>query len=743
MNKILAGYLILGAVISAGLRPGPLAAQEDLQVMKSNGEAKLASSMFYNYLSASAFKYLEARKAEIAAIKTPAQVAERQRIIREKMLGTIGSLPERTPLKPQVTGRLERPEYTIEKVIYQSRPGFYVAADLYIPKTGQRPYPAVLGASGHYMESKAAGEYQNLWISLAKLGFVVLAFDPPGQGERLMYYDRDLGATVLEGTVIEHTLPGVQCLLTGSNVAGYFIWDEMRSIDYLLSRPEVDPKRIAVTGNSGGGTQSAYIAALDDRLAAAAPNCWLTSWRRLWETIGPQDAEQNMLPFIASGLDHPDYIIAFAPKPFQISASIQDFFSITGTRETYAEARRIYEILGAADKLTLFEADKGHGYHPEQREAFYSFVGKYFLGLETPLKEPARNLESERDLLATPTGQAATSFADAQTVGTLNAAYARKIMPPVSLPSTQEAFESLREELISKVRKQIGFESSNIPLNVQNRGFSSRPGMKIELVTFESEPGITLPALICRPETAQGNLPPVLYAADRDKAADINGDIAGLVSRGHMVLAPDVRGKGELQRYLSPEEQREDFIKWFSFDWKIPMMAFQVGRNLVGMRALDFIRSVDLLTSLNPGRTAGIIAIGKGSAGVPLLHAAALDNRISRLIIDRGLVSWKAVVEAKFHCRQLDNIVPGALAVYDLPALAASLSPRPLVLVNTADPMGHLMSRQQVTAEYGQAVHCYKLLGRMENLKIAETHKDISLVGAFPEVLGESIGNAR
>jgi len=741
MRAKLSGSLFLAAAcFAAGLFQQPVFAQDDLRVMKSDGEPKLVSSMFYDYLTAIALKALDERKNEIAAIKTPLQVKDRQRIIRERMRGTIGPLPERTDMKPQVTGRLERKEYTVEKVLFQSRPGFYVTADLYLPARGAKPYPAVLGAAGHYLEGKAAGEYQRIWISLAKIGVVVLAFDPPGQGERLMYYDKGLGETILEGTVVEHTMPGVQCLLSGSNVAGYFIWDEMRAIDYLVSRPEVDPRRIAVTGNSGGGTQTAYIAALDDRVAAAVPNCWLTSWRLLWETIGPQDAEQNMIPFIASRLDHPDYVIAFAPKPYQISASIQDFFNIIGTRDTYAEARRIYEILGAGDKLSLFEADEDHGYHLEQREAFYSFLGKYFLGQDTPRKEPDLQLERERDLLVTPTGQVATSFPEAQTIGSLNAAYAHKIMPQTKLPSTMEAFESFRDELIGKVRELTKFERSNIPLNVQNRGFSRRPGMKIQLITYDSEPGITLPALIFRPESPSESLPLVLYAADRDKSADLNGDIAALVARGHTVLAPDVRGKGETRREKQP---REDFYKWFSEDWQIPIMAFQVGRDLVGMRALDLIRAVDVLLGLNGNRPKEIVAVGKGSAGVPLVHAAALDNRISRVIIERGLVSWKAVVEAKFHRRQLDNVVLGALAAYDLPALAACLAPRPLLLFNAADPMGHSLSVDRVTEDYKQAVYCYKLMNLPENLIIAESHKDISLVEAFPNVLGETEKKAR
>ncbi len=373
--------------ILACLLTGPAFAQSELAVLKSEAESQAASQMLYNYLTKIAWEYLDAREQEIAAINSPAQVEARKLLVRERILATLGPLPEKTALKAQITGRLEREGYTVEKVLYQSRPGFYVTANLYLPEKGKKPHPAVLATCGHAMNGKAADVYQSLWIGLARMGFVVLTFDPPGQGERLMYWDEELGETLLKGTTTEHSMAGIQCLLTGSNAAAYFIWDMIRSIDYLISRPEVDPKRIAVTGNSGGGMQSAYIAALDDRLAVAVPSCYMTSWRRLWETIGPQDAEQNMLPFIGSGLDFGDYALSFAPKPYLMNTAIRDFFSIIGARETFAEAKRIYELYGAGSKIEKFEADDYHGYTLPRREACMSWLGKHLLGLKAPQKE--------------------------------------------------------------------------------------------------------------------------------------------------------------------------------------------------------------------------------------------------------------------------------------------------------------------------------------------------------------------
>ncbi len=719
----------LAFFILACLLTGPALAQSELTVLKSEAESQAASQMLYNYLTKIAWEYLDAREQEIAAINSPALVEARKRLVRERMLATLGPLPEKTELKARITGRLERDGYTMEKVLYQSRPGFYVTGNLYLPAKGKTPHPAVLATCGHSLNGKAADVYQSLWIGLARMGFVVLTFDPPGQGERLMYWDEELGETLLKGTTTEHSMAGIQCLLTGSNAAAYFIWDMIRSIDYLISRPEVDPKRIAVTGNSGGGMQSAYIAALDDRLAVAVPSCYMTSWRRLWKTIGPQDAEQNMLPFIGSGLDFGDYALCFAPKPYLMNTAIQDFFSIIGARETFTEAKRIYELYGAGEKIDMFEADDYHGYTLPRREACMSWLGKHLLGLSTQQKEKPHLLEHDRNLRVTPTGQVITSYQDAETIGSLNKAYARRIMYSPRRPNSIQEFESFREELLAKVRELVAYERTTSELNIQNRGYARQPGAKVELITYDSEPGITIPALLFRPEAeTAGDFPLVLYAAHNSKTDDAGGDIAVLVAAGHTVLAPDVRGKGETAR---PSRRSSLFQEWFSPDWDIPMMAFHVKKSLVGMQALDLVRGVDVLKAVHGNRNSQVIAVGKGSAGVPLLHAAAFDNRISRVILEGGLVSWRAVVEAKYHRHQLDNVVLGALAEYDLPALAAALAPRTLVLANVADPMGHTLAPEQVAAEYDQTNHCYKTLGHLENFLIAERQAGLEITRAY------------
>jgi cephalosporin-C deacetylase-like acetyl esterase len=379
-------------------------------------------------LTTEAKEHLRRRSAKIAALKSAGDVRARQQYVRERILAQIGGLPEKTPLRPQITGVLQREGYRVEKLIYESQPRFFVTANLYVPDRGQPPYAAVVGVAGHSANGKAQAFYQTVWISLARRGFVVLAFDPPGQGERSEYFDPDLGRSKIGIGTREHSMAGLQCLLTGSTIARHEIWDGIRAVDYLLTRKEVDPKRIGVAGNSGGGTQAAYLAVLEPRLAAVVSSCYMTAWEKLWDKPGPQDAEQVFPGFIADGLDFGDFFLSFAPKPFTMLTAIRDYFPIEGGRATYKEAVRIYELLGASEKAGFFEYDDPHGWSRPRREATYRWLEKWLHGREDAGAEGEVTTEYEADLYATPTGQIATSFGG-ETVQSLNWRLAERLYP--------------------------------------------------------------------------------------------------------------------------------------------------------------------------------------------------------------------------------------------------------------------------------------------------------------------------
>ncbi|MHC4580098.1 MAG: alpha/beta hydrolase family protein, partial [Planctomycetota bacterium] len=236
---------------------------------------------------------------------------------------------------------------------------------------------------------------------LALNGMVGFVFDPIDQGERgqlLSQWPKLIGTRA-------HTMLGVGSILLGRNAASFEVWDGMRAIDYLQSRGEVDPKRIGCTGNSGGGTQTSYLMSLDDRIIAAAPSCYITSLERLLNTIGPQDAEQNIYGQIAFGMDHADYLMMRAPTPIMICAATKDFFDISGVWDSFRYAKRLYSRMGYAERIGLLENDATHNYNRLQRESVVRWMARWLLKKDEPIAEPNITLLSAEEIECSPGGQ--------------------------------------------------------------------------------------------------------------------------------------------------------------------------------------------------------------------------------------------------------------------------------------------------------------------------------------------------
>jgi len=663
-----------------------LSAQESLEVTGG------LRGMVDRHLTVAAEQLLEARAARVAAIRTPEQAAERQSYIRSTMLEQIGGFPEKTPLNARITGVLKRQGYRIEKLIYESQPNYYVTANLYVPETGAGRFPAVLGTAGHSAGGKSYPLYQRAWIGLVKRGFVVLAYDPPGQGERSEYWDPETGRSRLGIGVPEHIMTGLQCLLTGSNIARYEIWDGVRAVDYLLTRQEVDPERIAVIGNSGGGTQSAYLAVLEPRLAAAVPSCYITSWARLWESPGPQDAEQVFAGFLRDGLDFPDFLIAFAPKPIKMLTAIRDFFPIEGARATYAEARRIFEVLGKTERMDFFEYDDTHGWSRPRREATYRWLEKWLNGRDDEGVEPEFATEPERELLCTPTGQVATSL-KGETTRSLNRALGERLYPGRAAASIQDP-AGLRR-LIAETLPVPG--ERGLPRS-DRYGEIGRDGYRIEKIALTPEPGITLPGLVFVPAAGPARKPAVLYINSAGKAADAGrgGPLEALALAGHVVLALDPRGWGE---GAAPAGR-----SGYSGAYQTAMRAILIGKTLAGMQISDVLRGFDYLASRPDVDAAQIGIHGKSNGGVVALYAAALEPRIRQAVVENAPLSYMDLVRATIHENTVDLIVPGVLRQFDLPDVCRAIVPRPIEIVNPRAPAGGPASPDAAKSVFGAGV---------------------------------------
>jgi cephalosporin-C deacetylase-like acetyl esterase len=618
------------------------------------------------YLNAIGRKQLDRRASEIEAIKSRGEAERRQQAVREKILRLIGGLPNyHGPLNTKSAGVLEHDEYRIEKVIYESQRGFYVTANVYVPTRGTAPFPAVLMPVGHYERGKE-GE-RPIAIGLARKGFIALEYDPIGQGERLQYYDPDTGISKVGSSTDEHSHANAQTLLIGDSVARYRIFDGMRGIDYLLSRPDVDGQRIGCTGCSGGGTLTTYISALDARVKVAAPACYINSWYELLDKLGPQDGEQTFPRFLAEGLDIPDYIELFAPKPWLIASTREDFFPLAGAKRAYEEAQRFYGAYGAGDRVAWFVGPGGHGVPLVSREAIFAWFIKWLKNGEGDAKEAPFTLDPPGDLLCTPTGQVADSLGG-ETVFTLNKQRAAEMLPPHDSVSAAD------------VRKLTGItiQPGGAAPAVKVHNTYPRTDYRIEVVSYESEPGIRIPGLILTPP-GEGRRKAVLVADTRPKQtiAAPGGDLEDLVKAGYLVMAIQPRGVSETAR-----PPRREVLG----DYGNAARAYVVGKTLIGMRAEDIFRAVDYLTA-RP-EVESVAAFGYGTLGVPLLHAAMLDKRIGRVVLQQTLASYRSGVDHPITRGFYDVLIPGVLNKYDLALLESAIKPRPLVLLNPVDQLG-------------------------------------------------------
>ena len=621
----------------------------------------------------------ETHREQWAALATPADIAARQQKLRDAFRTAIGPFPERIPLDPQVTGRVEKPGYAVEKIIFTSQPGIFVTAALFLPDETAfpKPWPGVLVACGHADIGKAHDAYQRAAALLATHGIAALLFDPIGQGERRQFCDTH-GKSTCGGCLGEHNAVGAACIPLGRNLASWMIWDGIRGLDYLSSRPDIRADRLGCMGNSGGGTQTSYIAVLDDRVVAAAVSCYVTSFfGKLPRTLGPQDAEQNIFGQLAFGMDHADYLLMRAPRPTLVCAATRDFFDLGDTRQAAADAKRIYGLLGSDDRLALAEADAEHGFSQPLREAACRFMLRWLADRSEQVAEPASlAVLSAAEIACTPTGSVLT-LPGARTCADLAADESRRLAAARKARGPLDA-AALRE----KARSRSGMRSTDVSTA---RGTihdaRSEGGVRIERLAIETEKGIVLPAELWTPAVSPGEagVRDVLYASGTGRAAAAES-IRGLVAAGHRVLAVDLRGMGE----TAPPPQNYFDIARHGANGQDAYLAYLLGRSLVGMQADDIVASGRWLAERDAKATAGdtprqVDLVATGLAVIPALHAAAVHpDRFAATRLEDVPRSWSSYVEEGPLAPgplPLASLIHGVLEDYDLPDLIDLVRP--------------------------------------------------------------------
>jgi cephalosporin-C deacetylase-like acetyl esterase len=671
------------------------------------------------YLDGMAAKYEAQRAAAVAAIHTLVEAEARQQEVRSKILELIGALPERTPLDAKVLGETRADGFTIRKVLFYSQPNFPVTALLYVPE-GAAPggkRAAILMSPGHGPGGKAGDA--SVAAVFALNGFVVLSYDPIGQGERLQYPDpQKPGASLASRPTGEHGEASLQPMLIGDTFARYEVWDAIRGIDFLSQLPFVDAKRIGAFGCSGGGTITALLGALDTRLAAVGTACYTTSFDALLASIGPQDAEQSTPRFISSGLGFPDWSELAAPRPYAVIATYSDMFPFAGARATVTEARRFYSIFDAASagtpakgempsvpatpdgpalnadttnqvSLTAhFQFITGPGHHGALRPIMGNIIGFFMRNLEPGsdaghAKIPEDYLQfgpqnpmaklGKSALQVTPTGQVATSYPGCATVHSLNLERAEKILPE-KRPFVPE------DPLATAVRQETGADAIPGESKFGASALTQESGKST--LTLD---GFGLVGALAVPRAAGRHPAVILLVPDfieGDSAIDRanKAEFERLAAAGNVVLAltprPSPPGWDEMKSpILGP-------------DYLLSLRAVLVGKTLVGLRVDDVIRATDYLAQRRDVDAARISAVGSGHMGLVLMHAAVLDERLTHITVDHVLESYWSLIAAPMPVGAPEDVIPGVLRRYDIPdlvhALGARLTERD-VLPGTAD----------------------------------------------------------
>ena len=613
---------------------------------------------------------LSKRRARTRArISTPDEVHALKARARQRLQQSFGRFPPKTPLNARVTGCLDRDAYTVENVILESRPGFPVTANLYVPKAAEPPFPCVLGACGHSGVGKAEfPAYQGFAQALARQGYMVLVYDPISQGERLQYPAVE-GKAQPHGCCQEHNMAGNQMSLVGQFFGLWRVWDGIRSLDYLLSRPEADPTRVGVTGNSGGGTLSTYLNGLEDRFTMAAPSCFVTTYLANLENELPADSEQIPPNILKYGLDMADFFVAQLPRPVLLLGQKNDYFDCRGLRQTYDELRRLYGLVGAEDSVQLFIGPSDHGYSEHNRGAMVSFFNGH-AGL--PANDGACELlqETQEDLAASPSGQVWEM--GAKRVFDFTKATAGRVQARRKRLGADALSRALQNELVLPPRPAPPHYRI-----LRARGGDARPYARHSSFALETEPGIQ--AILHLPASdAYYHFPRLkrttLYVPHTSSQQDVLDGHAPQTEEHLFCL--DVRGVGQSMALTCANA---DYFAPYGNDYFYTSYANMLGEPYVGRRVHDVLSALDLLRD---NGCESVHLVGRGLGAIAAAAAAVLHPSVKRVTLKNALLSYFELTQVPVQSWPQSCMLQGVLRRFDLPDCYRALEAKSLALVD-------------------------------------------------------------
>ncbi len=591
-------------------------------------------------------------------LKTRADYDAYRARMYEKMVEAVGGFPARAPLNSRTIATVQREGYRIEKVIFESLPGVPVTGLLFLPDSPKfkPPYPAFLVTCGHSGNGKGSSDYQRGCVQGALQGFAAFIYDPISQGERT----QEPPTAGVHG----HNRFGVNAILLGRSMAQMRIWDGMRAIDYMQARPEVRADRIGYMGNSGGGTMTSLIMAVEPRVKAAAPACYLSSIREVADHCGPQDAEQCIFGQLAFGLNHASFVL-MQGQPVRMHCCHNDFFTFMGSRQTFRTVAETATNLGlGADRYGMTDVPGPHGWKESTRASSVQWMRRWLMDDASALPidvDAIRRLDLGFNVKAVDHGLEDPDY---------NVTPNGKVS---ELPGFRSVYELLKDDLAAAlkaraprtpvetsalVRRMAGFSlPTDAKATAVELSREETNGLSIVKTAFQFPGGLALPTVTFAPKGA--TKAPVLLAGDEGRVAFL-ARAEQLLAQGTPVMVADLIGTGEIG------QAKHKFYGAKNADEEIAVLYYMLGKSLVGVRAGQLLVLANHLKSTF-GAAPSIIAAGR--IAIPAAHAfAAARDLVASVKSVNPPASWTEVVEQSL-AYPYANAVNGALLHYDWPDL--------------------------------------------------------------------------
>lgn len=652
-----------------------------------------ANTMMRDYLAAVVDEQFAARAALLAGLKTADDWNRHAAFIRKSMAAWTGPLPNRTPLRARVTGRINRQEYILEKILFESRSNFLVSANLYLPENYSEPRPAVLNVIGHSPAGKATEKVQRRAIGQARKGFVALVVDCIGQGERQVADYATFGGP--PGNA--HQIVGMQAFIAGTHVFNFMVWDVIRAVDYLVSRPEVDPKRIACTGCSGGGMMTTYVLAFEPRITVAVPACNPCTWSHRVRADLATDHEQVFFGAFAAGIDpRGDPLFCHVAKPLLINATSDDNLNPpSGVWELSTWLYRAYSAHGEPQKFQTSMVKAPHGYNKDQREVAYAWLLKWVGGDASDFREEDFAVEKEEDTWCTVTGNV---YREPRSRTPHDLVIER-------LKTRRTRQDKTKSSLLGSIRKVLCLEDGvgEPQAEVGTKRGGASPTLQLTPVMIRPEDGIVLPGVWIEASEKRAEGPVIIYLNDKGKSSLAEEDVIlrALPERGFRVFAADLRGTGETSPGM--EGKLWDFL---------------AGRPIFCQRVAD-VCSVVQYVSRSDADGKEIHVWARGVSAIYAALAATLEeSSIAGLVLEEPLLTFEQVVSTRVPAYRHEIILPGVLEEFDLPQVYQALCPMKVALINPLAGDKSRASREQEIEVYRQVTRQYIRSGRSDKWSV-------------------------